>query len=503
MRKIYLSIGIMIAALAFMLPDALAQDIRYVDVPPGLGTLNVAINGDTTETGDRVDPDNTVYRLVRGDTAYYGLTGSIENSFPLTIEAASGDGARPFLQPRVVGDASAGAIRARDDLTLKGLHVTNVDELGGFNDRILRCSADSIILTVDDCWFDKASQSFIRCDNPGMTIKITNTVVSNIGRPRDPANGRGIDDRGNAIDSVIIENSTFYNITQRIIRDGGGVITYCKIRNNTFMNVGTNGITFGPVGELELTNNIFVNFGFVPTDILAPSNVFSIDSVGGVAPVMNVTYNNLYLDTAQVVDYLNDTLIMPILLNPTFLAHMISSGDILSIINEPVEFNDPPPFNESLVSAYVSNDLDNAPDWEDPAIPGGGLYHLDVPYDFGYANSILAYGADDGLQLGDRNWVAVNSVNVKPFVAARSDLKVYPMPAERYINIEFALDVNADVSIEVYDLTGKRVANVLNRPYTAGSHSFEWNFEETLGNGIYLLRMKAGNNYSTAKVIVQ
>ncbi len=408
MKKVYLSLGMLIAALVFMLPDALAQ--RTVNVTPGIGTLNDAINGDTTETGDRIDM-NTVYLLERGEEAYYGLKGTIENSgFPLTIEAAEGDGPRPILQPRDEGDGSSPAFRARDNVTLKGLHVTNLDQLGGLNDRILRCSADSMILTVDDCWFDKASQSFIRCDNPGMIIKITNTVVSNIGLPKDPANGRGIDDRGNMIDTIIIENSTFYNVTQRIIRDGGDVINYCKINNSTFMNVGTNGFTFGPVGELVLTNNMFENFGFVPTDIFTPATVFSIDSVGDVPPVITATNNNVYLDSTLVAPYLNDTLMMPIIANSTFLTYLLMSGNIATMLNEPVEFNDAPPFAESFVSAYVNNDLENAPDWEEPAIPGGGGYHLDVPYDFGWVHSKLFVAATDGQQLGDRNWEADRDV---------------------------------------------------------------------------------------------
>ena len=97
-----------------------------------------------------------------------------------------------------------------------------------------------------------------------MTIKITNSVISGIGFPSDPNNGRGIDDRGNNIDTVIIENSTFYNLTSRIIRDDGGYIKYASFKNNTVVNIGQFGITFGRVGELYFQNNIFMNAGFMP-----------------------------------------------------------------------------------------------------------------------------------------------------------------------------------------------------------------------------------------------
>ncbi len=57
---------------------------RVCRVPQGVGTLNDAIDSDTTGTGARVD-SNTVYVLESGGT--YILQGSVQNRFPLTIAA--------------------------------------------------------------------------------------------------------------------------------------------------------------------------------------------------------------------------------------------------------------------------------------------------------------------------------------------------------------------------------------------------------------------------------
>ena len=92
-RTLFLVLSISFFATA---GGALAQ--RTVEVMQGFGTLNDAINADTTETGARVD-SNTVYVLERG--GIYLLNGSIENRFPLTIVAADGEGERPVLQPGV------------------------------------------------------------------------------------------------------------------------------------------------------------------------------------------------------------------------------------------------------------------------------------------------------------------------------------------------------------------------------------------------------------------
>ena len=507
MKKIYNAFGFICLLLAFVAIDLNGQ-IRYVDVLPGIGTLTDTIKGDTTDLGARIDTFNTVYRLQRGDQAYYGLEGSISNSgYPLTIVAADGDSPRPFLQPRVVDLESSRAFRPKGDITLKGLHVTNLDDLGGLNDRILRCDDDGIRVTLDDCWFDQSSQSFIRVDDPDMSFFITNCVVSNIGRPLSPDNGRGIDDRGNDIDTIIIENCTFFNLTSRVIRDAGGVINYARVNNNTLVNIAQMGITFGPIDTLEFKNNISVNSGFMPKD---DDNtewfVFGADSVGGVAPVVTMTNNSAYLDTSMIIGYLNDTLTITPIFNPTLAAAVVAAGNEDDNWNWNIEFTDGPPFNDSILVYYYDPDFmgGNAPDWVVPDLPadGNGLYHLDVYYDFGYAHSLAKVGATDGLQIGDRNWTASWSTGVKPFVTDGAELSVYPMPVQNHATIRFDLKADAMVQMEVYSLTGQRVAEVMHNQYPAGSHQIGWN-TGMLETGMYLLRMRAGNQSSTVKMIVQ
>ncbi len=417
MKKIYLSLGLILLALAFTAQDASAQ-IRYVDVEPGIGTLNDAINGDTTETGARVDTFNTVYRLQRGLTAYYGLTGSIENRYPLTIVAEEGDGPRPFLQPVDEGAGSSRAFRARDHITLRSLHVTNMDDLGGINTRMLRASAEDIRIVLDDCWFDEDGQSFIRCDDPGMKIYVTNSVISDIGQPSSPNNGRGIDDRGNDIDTVWFENCTFYNITSRIIRDGGGQINYARFNNNTVYNLGQMGITFGPAEKVEVWSNLFVNVGLMPTNDSART-IFGVDSIQvdettTEAPEILWNNNLIYFDSTLVADYMNDTLFLPALVNEDLGAWYAENYGNTPQVGAMLEFNDQPPFPDSLIiyDIYPEFDQANAPGWDKPEVPadpdGNGIYHAVVPYDFGYTNQVaysLGFGADEWG--GDNNWEAM------------------------------------------------------------------------------------------------
>jgi len=322
----------------------------------------------------------------------------------------------------------------------------------------------------------------------------------------DPNNGRGIDDRGNDIDTIVMENCTFFNLTSRVIRDDGGDINYARINNNTIVNIAQMGITFGRIDTLIMTNNIAVNAAFLPKDDDDDWFVFSADSVGGVAPYVVMTNNTAYLDTANILAYLNDTITVTPIMNPTLVAALVAAGNEDDNENWNIEFTDGPPFNDSIViynydPAWMDGD---APDWVVPDLPAGGngLYHMDVYYDFGYAHTEAVFGATDGLQVGDRNWDATWTTGIRPVMQEGVSLSLYPMPVRNNATISFELKADALVQMEVYSLTGQRVAEVINTQYPAGTHQFNWE-TSSLGTGMYLLRMKAGNATSTVKMIVQ
>jgi hypothetical protein len=508
MKKIYYALFSLVCFLVIYTFDVHSQ--RIVDVDPGPGTLNLAIESDTTAEGARTD-SNTVYRLKRGDEALYLLTGSISNSdYHLTIIAEDGDGAMPFLQPKTGDAGSSRPFRPRGDLTIKGLHVTGIDDTEGFPGRMIRASADDIRIEVQDCWLDGDNQSAIRVDNPGMSMFIRNSVISNIGQPLSPNNGRIIDDRGNNIDTVVFENCTFYNITQRIIRDDGGWIKYCRVVNNTAVNVAQMGITFGEVGYLDFMDNLFMNSGILP-DYGKEDEVFynvSLDSIGeelagmGITQVVNISHNSFWADTAKIEPYLSDTAWLSPVFNETAMAFIAEAGSDTTILNEMVEFADGPPFPDSLLYYNCTPGVDpaNAPFWEIPEIPGDGLYHRVVPYNFDYLGREAVTGSSTGGQLGDPRWVATSVVSTQDLRSHSSGLSVYPVPFEDHANINFTLKRAADIDISIFNMIGKRVASVEHGLYPAGDHTISWN-GKNLKTGMYILRMNTGNEIKTAKIL--
>jgi hypothetical protein len=516
MKNCYLKNGIfalIILLFAGFSSETLAQEIRYVDVNPGIGTLNDAINGDTTATGARVDTFNTVYRLKRVEDIYY-ISALISNiDYPLTVVAEDGDGPRPYLALKTdqTGTTASYCFRPKGDITLRSLHLTNMDDLGAVSQRIIRASADDIRITIDDCWLDDAHQAGIRLDNKGMKLYITNTVFSNIGNPADPDNGRGIDDRGNSIDTLIIEDCTWYNFTHSVMRDGGGHIKYCKINNSTFANVGRRGFGLGNIAEFEFTNNILHNVAYIVQDSGSTQAVFEIDEITqelldmGLTQSLNISNNSIFLDTSLIASYLNDTTVATPLFDPTGEV-LVEAGTAEGFYYENVSFENPPG-DQGIIDQleYQMNPdllVENTPDWVLPD-PPNTIYHLDVPFSFNYANTIAQTGGTDGGQLGDRNWIASPTVGIARIKTNQGVLSAYPTPAESHVNIAFSVASESFVSIDVYNLSGRKVYNLTNEMYPAGSHEINWDFNGKLNTGIYLLRMNAGGSISGSKMIVK
>ncbi len=395
-------VGLAIVALCITAPQVSAQTI--VQVAPGFGTLNLAIDGDTTATGERNDPE-TIYELERD--GLYLLDGSIEHEgFHLTIVAAEGSGARPILQPGVVeGGGSSRPFRARADITLRSIYATNRDELGALNTRILRVSADSVRITLDDVHFDEDGQSGIRLDNTDNSIFITNSIFSRIGIHASPDNGRGIDDRGNPIDSLVIQNSTFYNITSNVLRNGGGIINYADINHNTIVNIGQYGLDLGEVITAHVTNNQFINVGYMgTTEFIELDDPDETGRVVVVNPlqsditatqVMNVRNNNIYIDPLIEAAQPDSVIAASGLVYSSHAMELLeASGTGPTNISEAVAFTNGPADPSSLMlDFYEFGEASTAP-WDNTA----------TPYDFLYTGGESA-SASTGMQpLGSLVW---------------------------------------------------------------------------------------------------
>jgi suppressor of ftsI len=90
-----------------------------------------------------------------------------------------------------------------------------------------------------------------------------------------------------------------------------------------------------------------------------------------------------------------------------------------------------------------------------------------------------------------------------PLIMKRTTkLEVSPNPLQNPTYIAFELEEEAIVSIEVYTVTGKRVAVLADGIYKAGHHILEWD-TNALANGYYLLPFRVGTRLvQTSKLVM-
>lgn len=76
---------------------------------------------------------------------------------------------------------------------------------------------------------------------------------------------------------------------------------------------------------------------------------------------------------------------------------------------------------------------------------------------------------------------------------------LYPNPSRGRTTIPFELPVSGVVTVEVFDLLGRRVATPFAGPLPAGLHHVVWE-EEGLASGVYIVRLMGGTGQVTQKV---
>ena len=85
-------------------------------------------------------------------------------------------------------------------------------------------------------------------------------------------------------------------------------------------------------------------------------------------------------------------------------------------------------------------------------------------------------------------------------------LKVFPNPISDAATIEFFLDQSQNVSLKIFDVTGRLIATLANETMNAGDHQLQWNAKDENGNplnaGIYLLKMETHNHSETIQLSV-
>lgn len=104
--------------------------------------------------------------------------------------------------------------------------------------------------------------------------------------------------------------------------------------------------------------------------------------------------------------------------------------------------------------------------------------------------------------------LSVNSITLKAAVTSTEkglqkgilQAKVYPNPATQHTTLDFTLTERGSVNIGLFNANGQLIKSISKQTWNAGSHQMEVN-TQSLGQGIYWLRMETSTDITTLKII--
>ena len=77
----------------------------------------------------------------------------------------------------------------------------------------------------------------------------------------------------------------------------------------------------------------------------------------------------------------------------------------------------------------------------------------------------------------------------------------YPNPFNPVTTLSFAIPVDSEVSLSIYNLQGREVVSLINGNMDAGYHSVVWN-ADSHSSGVYFVKMVTGEFVNTQKLML-
>ncbi|NWF91271.1 MAG: hypothetical protein HXY50_17625, partial [Ignavibacteriaceae bacterium] len=247
-----------------------------------LSYVNWQIIADTTSSGGLLP--NRVYELVRDGIYLMNRTLTIPSGKKLHIRAAEGSGKKPIIYLWESGTGSTptrppgnfvvlnGANLELKNICIAGFYEPEPDRVDGVQGGLINTTAVGNTIVIDGVVFSNINGQHVRVGNNSKKVQVTNSIFANMGAltTSNLGAGKGLDLREAAIDTLIVENTTFVNYQDRAIRHynfsnpqaGTGNLGYCRINHNTFANgMGFHGLlSLGNLGSKAIiTDNLFVD----------------------------------------------------------------------------------------------------------------------------------------------------------------------------------------------------------------------------------------------------
>jgi hypothetical protein len=282
---VFLFVLVLMAPLITYAQNLVLEDYSH----SGSTYLNALVNADSTSAA--FTAGTRVYILRKDGQYRYNATMTSYQGKPIVFKVDPTDAGYNGLglKPECYGVVNAsnnlpGNFVAQQNGGLVELHNLNISnylcgDAGGSDSLIQRQQGGLVLIgtaggtgriKIDSCVLHGPNGNHVRTDGPIDTVIITNTIFADMGNifPSNYGAGKALDLRNRAVTYVKIQNCTFINYQDRIVRHytSNGPISNFIFDHNTCINgMGYHGfLSLGKVdstgtGILQITNNLLVD----------------------------------------------------------------------------------------------------------------------------------------------------------------------------------------------------------------------------------------------------
>ncbi len=534
-------------------PDTVRVPVT-IDGNP-LGSINKFIQGDTTSSGERVNPLR-VYQLQRGQI-YFLDEAILAEGYHLQIAGEEEDPDNPLkpatIAPGIRADGSFTnrIIFSRGDLTLKNIYFmakppNAFDDIYPAIQKGIMFLQDQSKLTLDGCYFEWIRLNVLDINANFCDVIIKNCVFRNL--QNIAGEWGGVVYRSNSpADSVIFLNNTIVNCNSQFFAVRN-FVNYWHMEHNTFVNMLNMVIGwpfFAPV--CICSNNIFYNMNAMGQDAVDLQmydqdnllwSTINVDTIySNILPYLGISEqdriidvnNNCYYHDSRVVDYWNsiDSVMAVPWMNDRTRA-MFDDDESYPYLTATNNLNiDPqfvrPPENIDTMIEWCNlyRSQGGSPEFHWGWDPDEDYFNVEwpLPEDLSYPQACLLYtGGSDGFPVGDLNWfpdkktewlsqqttLVTDERRVVDMVNDYELYPNYPNPFNPETMISYHLKTNKSIHLAVYNALGQCVKELASGHQSAGHYQILWNGTNGQGNpmssGIYYVRLVTDRYESVKKM---
>jgi plastocyanin len=107
------------------------------------------------------------------------------------------------------------------------------------------------------------------------------------------------------------------------------------------------------------------------------------------------------------------------------------------------------------------------------------------------------------VSLGMKGMIIVKANNASSIETLKyGKISLYPNPAVDFINLKLSLNSTSKVTIDLYDLTGRNVQNLMSAQVLEGDFNQSFEFDKRLPSGRYIVQVKCSNGSFAVPLII-